>query len=145
MKPCVPDKLPITTIKWEPLIPLIGASNRALAYFDGILQGITNPDVLLAVPLLDQMFKQPVFPSNIFDDIPGMPTKAAILTMLNKLKTEKMLKILRRSSGRRPQVLALTELINVCEGHEVMQFEEIVVEGKPSKKENTNGTHTHQR
>ncbi len=73
-----------------------------------------------AVLLLDQMFKQPVFPSNIFDDIPGMPTKAAILTMLNKLKAEKMLKVVRQGSGRRPQVLALAELISVCEGHEVI-------------------------
>jgi len=72
-----------------------------------------------AVLLLDQMFKQPIFPSNIFDNIPGMPTKAAILTMLNKLKAEKMLTVVRPSSGRRSQVLALTELINVCEGHEV--------------------------
>jgi Fic family protein len=73
-----------------------------------------------AVPLLDQMFKKPIFPSNIFDDIPGMPTKMAILTMLNKLKAEKMLTVVRSNSGRRPQVLALTELINVCEGKQVI-------------------------
>jgi hypothetical protein len=66
------------------------------------------------------MFRRPVFPSNIFDDIPGMPTKAAILSILNKLKTEKMLKVVRPGAGRRPQVLALAELINVCEGQNVM-------------------------
>jgi len=73
-----------------------------------------------AVPLLDLMFKQPIFPSNIFDNIKGMPTKTAILTMLNKLKAVKILKVVRLSSGRRAQVLALPELINVCEGHEVI-------------------------
>ncbi len=73
-----------------------------------------------AVPLLDQMFKQPVFPSNVFDDVPGMPTKASILTILNKLKAIKMLKVIRHGSGRRPQVLSLAELVNVCEGHEVI-------------------------
>lgn len=73
-----------------------------------------------AVPLLDQMFKQPVFPSNIFDNIPGMPTKTAILTMLNKLKTEKILAVVRPSSGRRSQVLALTELLNLCEGKKII-------------------------
>jgi Fic family protein len=73
-----------------------------------------------AVPLLDQMFKQPIFPSNIFDNIPGMPSKTAVLTMLNKLKTEKMLTVVRPGSGRRPQVLALAELINVCEGKKVI-------------------------
>ena len=46
-----------------------------------------------AIPLLDQMFKQPIFQSNALDKIPGMPSKAAILTMLNKLKTEKILKV----------------------------------------------------
>ncbi len=73
-----------------------------------------------AVPLLDQMFKQPVFPSNILDDLPGMPTKAAILTLLNKLKKGGVLKVMREGSGRRPQVLALAELINLCEGKDVI-------------------------
>jgi Fic family protein len=83
-------------------------------------QVIATTHSQFAVPLLDQMFKQPVFPSNIFDNIPSMPTKTAILTMLNKLKAEKMLKVVRPSSGRRPQILALAELINVCEGNEVI-------------------------
>lgn len=48
MKPCVPDKLPLKTIDWEPLIPLIGKANRALAYYDGILYGVSNPHVLLS-------------------------------------------------------------------------------------------------
>jgi len=69
-----------------------------------------------AVPLLDYMFKQPVFPSNSFKKLPGMPTSPAILTMLNKLKDEGILKLVRQGSGRRPQVLALAELINLCEG-----------------------------
>ncbi|MDD4874073.1 MAG: Fic/DOC family N-terminal domain-containing protein [Dehalococcoidales bacterium] len=72
-----------------------------------------------AVMLLDQMFKQPIFPSNIFNTIPGMPTQTAVLTMLNKLKSEKILKVISPSSGRRSQVLVLTELINICEGKEV--------------------------
>ncbi len=73
-----------------------------------------------AVLLLDQMFKKPIFQSNIFDNVNGMPTKTAILTMLNKLKEAKMLEVVRPSSGRRAQVLALAELINVCEGHKVI-------------------------
>jgi Fic family protein len=73
-----------------------------------------------AVPLLDQMFKQPIFPSNLFDDIPGMPSKHSILAILNKLKEIKMLTVIRPGSGRRPQVLALAELINVCEGHKII-------------------------
>ncbi|MDP2743637.1 MAG: Fic/DOC family N-terminal domain-containing protein [Dehalococcoidia bacterium] len=73
-----------------------------------------------AVPLLDQMFKLPIFPSNIFGQLPAMPTRAAILTMLNKLKDGGILKVIRPGSGRSPQVLALTELINLCEGRNII-------------------------
>lgn len=73
-----------------------------------------------AVPLLDQMFKQPIFPSNILNDLPGRPTKAAILVWLNKLKGAGILKVLRKSAGRRPQLLAFAKLINLCEGNEVI-------------------------
>jgi hypothetical protein len=48
-----------------------------------------------------------------------MPTGTAILTMLNKLKDDGMLKLVREGAGRRPQVLALAELINLCEGKKV--------------------------
>jgi len=72
------------------------------------------------ITLLDEMFKRPVFPSNVLDDIPGMPTKPAIISMLNKLKQAGILKVIRPSSGRRAQVLALTELVNMSEGREVI-------------------------
>ena len=73
-----------------------------------------------AVPLLDHMFEQPVFQGNSFDRSKDMPTKAAILALLNKLKNAGILKVLREGSGRRPQRLALAELINLCEGKEVI-------------------------
>jgi Fic family protein len=53
MKPCVPDKLPLKKIEWEPLIQHIGNANRALAYYQGTLNGIRNPSILLA-PLTTQ-------------------------------------------------------------------------------------------
>ncbi|MDO8634746.1 MAG: Fic/DOC family N-terminal domain-containing protein [Dehalococcoidia bacterium] len=73
-----------------------------------------------AVLVLDQIFKQPVFPSNILFHLPGMPTKPAVQFLLNKLKSAGILKVLREGSGRRPQVLAFAELVNLCEGKEVM-------------------------
>ena len=45
--------LPISDVKWEPLISLIGRANRAIVGFDGILHSIPNPDVLLS-PLTTQ-------------------------------------------------------------------------------------------
>jgi len=53
MKPFVPHSLPLKSVQWEPLIPLIGKANRALAYYDGVLYGVTNPEVLLS-PLTTQ-------------------------------------------------------------------------------------------
>jgi len=48
MKPFLAQLLPLSDVQWEPLIPLIGAANRALAYYDGVLQGVVNPELLLA-------------------------------------------------------------------------------------------------
>jgi Fic family protein len=48
MKPCIPQTLPIKQVEWEPLIPLIGQANRSLAFYDGVLQGVANPELLLS-------------------------------------------------------------------------------------------------
>jgi Fic family protein len=61
MKPFVPQKLPITEVDWERLIPLIARANRSLAFFDGVLQGVSNPELLLS-PLTTQ---EAVFSSRI--------------------------------------------------------------------------------
>lgn len=53
MQPYEPQELPIADIEWEPLIPLIGKANRALAKYDGVLSAIPNPAVLLS-PLTTQ-------------------------------------------------------------------------------------------
>jgi Fic family protein len=53
MRPFKPPKLPLSEVKWEPLIPLIGRANRSLAHYDGVLYGVPNPDVLLS-PLTTQ-------------------------------------------------------------------------------------------
>ncbi|HOI58461.1 MAG TPA: Fic/DOC family N-terminal domain-containing protein [Methanoculleus sp.] len=53
MKPYVPEPLPPAPIDWEAHIPQIASANRALARYDGILQAIPNPRLLLS-PLLTQ-------------------------------------------------------------------------------------------
>ena len=52
-EPFIPEPLPPSGIDWITHIPLIGAANAALARFDGLLQSIQNPDLLLA-PLITQ-------------------------------------------------------------------------------------------
>ncbi|MDI6720595.1 Fic/DOC family N-terminal domain-containing protein [Methanoculleus sp.] len=53
MKPYVPESLPPAGIDWEAHIPQIASANRALSRYDGILQAIPNPRLLLS-PLLTQ-------------------------------------------------------------------------------------------
>ena len=48
MKPYVPDSLPLNDIEWGPLVRLIGQSNAGLARYDGVLQSIPNPSLLLS-------------------------------------------------------------------------------------------------
>ena len=69
-----------------------------------------------AVPMLDVLFKRPVLRSSEFETQPGMPSKQMIMSMIGKLKQDNILKTVREGSGRRAQVLALAELINLCEG-----------------------------
>lgn len=48
MKPCIPDDLPLQNLEWQRLLPLTGRANAALARYDGMLQTLPNPAVLLA-------------------------------------------------------------------------------------------------
>ncbi|MHB8911032.1 MAG: Fic family protein [Syntrophales bacterium] len=73
-----------------------------------------------AVPLLDCLFDQPVFTSSRFANCPGMPSKPMVMAMLGRLKGAGILKVVSEGSGRRPQILALAELINICEGSDVL-------------------------
>jgi len=53
MNPYVPDALPLTDLDYRRLLPLVGQANAALARYDGLLQGIPNPAVMLS-PLTTQ-------------------------------------------------------------------------------------------
>jgi len=50
MQPAVAEKLPITSLDWTALVPLIGEANRAIARFDGMLAHMPDP-MLLGAPL----------------------------------------------------------------------------------------------
>jgi Fic family protein len=68
-----------------------------------------------AVPLLDCLFDQPIFTSSVFDNRHGMAGKPMVLNMPGKLKQAKVITVLRPGSGRRPQILALSQLLAICE------------------------------
>ncbi len=73
-----------------------------------------------AVPLLDQIFNQPVFLSTQVRVRVGEPSRQAIFQLLRTLREAGILKVLQEGRGRRPQMLALTELVNLAEGREVL-------------------------
>jgi Fic family protein len=53
MNPFIPQTLPIKNLDWQVFIPFIGPASAALARYDGMLQAIINPKVLLS-PLTTQ-------------------------------------------------------------------------------------------
>ncbi len=73
-----------------------------------------------AVPLLDLMFQRPIFQSTHLDGQATMPSKPMIMNMLAKLKREKILVTVSKGGGPHAQVLALAELVNLCEGKKVL-------------------------
>lgn len=53
MNPYEPERLPLDSIDWSAHVTLIGQANATLARYDGMLQSIVNPAVLL-LPLTTQ-------------------------------------------------------------------------------------------
>jgi Fic family protein len=73
-----------------------------------------------AVPMLDILFLRPVIRSSEFAEHKSMPSKPMIGSMLSSLKKDGILKTIRRASGRRSEVLAFAQLINLAEGKKVI-------------------------
>lgn len=72
-----------------------------------------------AIPVLDRLFRKPIFTASAFVGKKGLPSKPVIMSILNKLRSAGILKTIREGSGSRPQVYAFPALINVCEGKKV--------------------------
>lgn len=53
MAPYEPQQLPVADLDYRRLIAQVGEANAALARYDGLLQGMINPEILLS-PLSDQ-------------------------------------------------------------------------------------------
>jgi Fic family protein len=96
-------------------------ARRILALYDRLKARVLDlTHSQYAVPLLDLLFTMPIFRSSMLENQPGMPSKPMIHSLLNKLKGEGILKVMVQGAGRRPQVLAFAELINLCEGRYVV-------------------------
>ena len=53
MKPYEPNTLPLAGLDYQRLFALVGDANAALARYDGLLQGIVNPKIMLS-PLTNE-------------------------------------------------------------------------------------------
>lgn len=53
MKPYIPNDLPLDNLDYKLLFSLVGDANAELARYDGLLQGIPNPEIMLS-PLTTQ-------------------------------------------------------------------------------------------
>jgi len=53
MKPYIPNELPLHDLNYQKLFGLVGKANAELARYDGLLQGIPNPEIMLS-PLTTQ-------------------------------------------------------------------------------------------
>jgi len=47
-EPCIPASLPLDDLDWRAILPLVGNANACLARYDGMLQTLPNPNVLLS-------------------------------------------------------------------------------------------------
>ena len=73
-----------------------------------------------AVPLLDHLFHQPIFAPRYLLAFEDMPSKPMVMELIRRLRQAEILTTLRQASGRRGQILALSELVNLCEGRKVV-------------------------
>jgi len=73
-----------------------------------------------AAPLLDQLFRLVVFERRQLDFGKRAPTGQAVYNLLNVLVENGILKVHRQGRGRRSTVYVFAELVNICEGREIV-------------------------
>lgn len=71
-----------------------------------------------AVKALGWFFKNPIFNTSRFVASTGIP-KATASRILHIVRKRRLLRVVREASGRRPGILAFTELLNITEGRKV--------------------------
>ncbi|MGH9518385.1 MAG: Fic family protein, partial [Terriglobales bacterium] len=71
-----------------------------------------------AVPVLDGIFEHVFFSTSQLLARPGMPTRAALLSLLKRLTNAGMLEVVEPAKGPRPLLAVCPELYALCEGKE---------------------------
>ncbi|MGH9413939.1 MAG: Fic family protein [Terriglobales bacterium] len=68
-----------------------------------------------AAALIDAIFEGPIFSTTQVSQRPGMPSRSAVLALLDRMLTAGMLQILEPARGQRPQLWICSELLALCE------------------------------
>lgn len=71
-----------------------------------------------AIRALDFLFDRPIFRSSDFKSLSGMPQTTAT-RILQVLRDESLLRVVRQGAGRRSAILVFPELLNIAEGRDV--------------------------
>lgn len=72
-----------------------------------------------AVPILNRIFETPLFKATSLQTAGKYgPTRQHVAHLIRLLRDDGILKVVREGSGRRAQVLAFAELLNLCEGND---------------------------
>ena len=79
------------------------------------MQLVESSNSKYAVPVLDAMFVQPIFHAGSLLAREAMPQRVVLMRLLGSMVEQKVLRILRSASGRRPAVYSLVELVLLCE------------------------------
>ena len=80
--------------------------------------GVTHSQ--FAVPLLDAFFTRPIIDSTSVLKLAEIPNRITGNSLLKKLVSEGLVKVLTERRGRNPSVYVLPELINIVEGREIL-------------------------
>lgn len=126
MQPFKPEPLPPRWCKFflEGVATQADTNTRKARAIQDLYERLKNQVIELthsqfAVPLLDYIFERPIFRSSDVTKLEHMPTAPMVANLLNNLRRNGILHTIREGAGRRPHVLALSELINLCEDKEV--------------------------
>ncbi len=72
-----------------------------------------------AVPLVDDLFRQPIFQASHLRFGGHAPSQPMVSLLLRALAKERIIRVVRKGSGRRAAIYVFAELVNLCEGKKV--------------------------
>lgn len=68
-----------------------------------------------AVAMVDAIFEWPIFSTTQMSRRPGMPSRSAVLALLDRMVEIGILRVLRPARGQRPQMWICDDLLAICE------------------------------